>query len=50
MTNQNPGDVTPGQEETIHRLKEEGQKIAAVARAVGWSRPTIDSVLSRATS
>jgi DNA invertase Pin-like site-specific DNA recombinase len=37
--------VTPEQEETIHRLKAEGKKIAAIARAVGLSRPTIYSVI-----
>jgi DNA invertase Pin-like site-specific DNA recombinase len=37
--------VTPEQEETIHRLKAEGKKIAAIARATGLSRPTIYSVI-----
>ena len=35
---------------TIRRLKAEGKKIAAIARAVGLSRPTIYSVLERAAS
>jgi DNA invertase Pin-like site-specific DNA recombinase len=39
--------VTREQEETIRRLKAEGQKIAAIARAVSLSRPTIDSVLDQ---
>jgi DNA invertase Pin-like site-specific DNA recombinase len=42
--------VTPEQEETIRRLKAEGKKIAAIARAVGLSRPTIYTVLNRAAS
>jgi DNA invertase Pin-like site-specific DNA recombinase len=42
--------VTPEQEETIRRLKAEGKKIAAIAQAVGLSRPTIYSVLERAAS
>ena len=45
-----PIKVTPEQEETIRRLKAEGKKIAAIARAVGLSRPTIYSVLNRAAS
>jgi DNA invertase Pin-like site-specific DNA recombinase len=40
-----PIKVTPEQEERICRLKAEGKKIAAIARAVGLSRPTIYSVL-----
>ena len=39
--------VTREQEETIRRLKAEGKKIAAIARAVSLSRPTIYSVLDR---
>ena len=39
--------VTPEQEETIRRLKSEGAKVAAIARAVGLSRPTIYSVPRR---
>jgi DNA invertase Pin-like site-specific DNA recombinase len=39
--------VTREQEETIRRLKAEGQKIAAIARAVSLSRPTIYSVLDQ---
>ncbi len=37
--------VTPEQEDTIRRLKAEGGKVAAIARAVGLSRPTIYSVI-----
>jgi DNA invertase Pin-like site-specific DNA recombinase len=37
--------VTPEQEDTIRRLKIEGKKVAAIARAVGLSRPTIYAVL-----
>jgi len=40
--------VTPEQSQTIHRLKDEGQSIAAIARATGLSRPTIYNVLSEA--
>jgi len=39
--------VTREQEETIRRLKAEGKKIAAIARAVDLSRSTIYSVLDR---
>lgn len=42
--------VRPEQEETIRRLKGEGRKIAAIAREVGMSRPTIYSVLRRAAA
>ncbi len=42
--------VTPEQTETIRRLKAEGTKVAVIARAVGLSRPTVYSVLSRAAS
>ena len=42
--------VTREQEEMIRRLKAEGKKIAAIARAVGLSRPTIYSILERAAS
>jgi DNA invertase Pin-like site-specific DNA recombinase len=45
-----PIKVTPEQEETVRRLKAEGKKIAAIARAVGLSRPTIYSILNRAAS
>ena len=38
--------VTPPQEKAIRRMKEEGETIAAIAQAVGLSRPTIYSVLS----
>lgn len=37
--------VTPEQSQAIHRLKYEGQKIAAIARATGLSRPTVYNVL-----
>lgn len=43
--------VTAEQAENIHRLKAEGRKVAAIARATGLSRPTIYSVLgSRAAT
>ena len=38
--------VTPLQEHTIRDLKERGESIAAIARTVGLSRPTVYSVLS----
>lgn len=38
--------VTPEQTRNIRRLKDEGEKIAAIARATGLSRPTIYSVLT----
>ena len=38
--------VTPLQIKTIHALKEAGEPIAAIARTVGLSRPTVYSVLS----
>lgn len=37
--------VKPEQAEMIHRLKGEGTKIAAIARATALSRPTVYSVL-----
>jgi len=37
--------VTPEQEATAKRLKSEGAKIAAIARATGLSRPTVYSIL-----
>jgi DNA invertase Pin-like site-specific DNA recombinase len=37
--------VTPEQIENVRRLKNEGQKIAAIGRATGLSRPTIYRVL-----
>ena len=37
--------LTPEQEQAIVRLKTEGQKVAAIARATGLSRPTVYSVL-----
>lgn len=37
--------VTPLQEKTIHRMKSDGEKITAISKAVGLSRPTIYSVL-----
>ncbi len=45
-----PIKVTPEQEDTIRRLKAQGQMIAPIARAVGLSRPTVYSVLNRAPS
>jgi DNA invertase Pin-like site-specific DNA recombinase len=38
--------VTPEQTTTICRLKDEGEKIAAIARATGLSRPTVYDVLA----
>ncbi|MCP4591261.1 MAG: recombinase family protein, partial [bacterium] len=38
--------VTPEQTKTICRLKDEGEKIAAIARATGLSRPTVYDVLA----
>jgi DNA invertase Pin-like site-specific DNA recombinase len=38
--------VTSEQAQAVHRLKAEGEKIAAIARATGLSRPTVYSVLS----
>ena len=38
--------VTTEQVQNIRRLKDEGQKVAAIARATGLSRPTIYSILS----
>lgn len=37
--------VTPEQDELVRRLKAEGQKITAIAKATGLSRPTIYSLL-----
>jgi DNA invertase Pin-like site-specific DNA recombinase len=37
--------VTPEQVETVQRLREEGRSIAAIARSVGLSRPTIYAIL-----
>lgn len=37
--------VTPAQERAIRRMKQDGEKIAAIAEALGLSRPTIYSVL-----
>ena len=37
--------VTPEQAHTIRRLKDEGEKITAIARATGLSRPTIYTIL-----
>jgi len=42
--------VTEEQAETIHRLREERKAVAAIARAVGLSRPTVYSVLADAPS
>ena len=40
--------VTTEQVQAIHRLKDEGGKVAAIARATGLWRPTIYSVLGTA--
>jgi len=40
--------VTTEQVQAIHRLKDEGGKVAAIARATGLSRPTIYNVLGSA--
>lgn len=37
--------VTPEQEATVRRLRAEGEKIAAIARATGLSRPTVYSLI-----
>jgi len=37
--------VTPEQTTSVHRLRAEGAKVAAIARATGLSRPTVYSVL-----
>jgi DNA invertase Pin-like site-specific DNA recombinase len=37
--------VTAEQEQAIRRMKAEGEKVAAIARATGLSRPTVYSVL-----
>ena len=39
--------VTAEQAATVQRLKDEGAKIAAIARAVGLSRPTVYNILYR---
>jgi DNA invertase Pin-like site-specific DNA recombinase len=39
--------VTPEQERQVRRLASEGAKKAAIARAVGLSRPTVYSVLAK---
>jgi DNA invertase Pin-like site-specific DNA recombinase len=41
--------VTAEQVQCVRRLKVEGQKVAAIARATGLSRPTIYSVLGAAS-
>ncbi len=38
--------VTREQEATVRRLKAEGEKVAAIARATGLTRPTVYSVLA----
>ena len=38
--------VTQEQVDTVLRLKQEGAKIAAIARATGVSRPTVYGVLA----
>ena len=40
--------VTPTQEKMIRRMKEEGEKVVAIAKAVGLSRPTVYDVLGAA--
>jgi len=42
--------VTPTQEKMIRRMKQEGEKVAAIAQAVGLSRPTIYDVLRSSES
>jgi DNA invertase Pin-like site-specific DNA recombinase len=42
--------VTPEQIQIVHRLKHDGEKIIAIARATGLSRPTIYRVLESATT
>lgn len=37
--------VTPTQEKMIRRMKQDGEKITAIAQAVGLSRPTVYDVL-----
>ena len=41
--------VTPTQEKAIRRMKQEGEGVAAIAQAVGLSRPTIYDVLNTAS-
>ena len=41
--------VTDKQIQAIRRLKDEGHKVAAIARATGLSRPTIYNVLGAAS-
>lgn len=41
--------VTPEQENVIVRMKGEGAKVAAIARATGLSRPTVYSVINAQT-
>jgi DNA invertase Pin-like site-specific DNA recombinase len=38
--------VTDEQVRTVRRLKREGEKVAAIARAVGLSRPTVYRLVS----
>ena len=42
--------VTPAKERTVRRLKEDGLSVAAIAREVGVSRPTVDKVLRDAAA
>ena len=42
--------VTPEQQAVIGRMKAEGEKIAAIARATGLSRPTVYDVLGSTAS
>jgi len=39
--------VTEETERTIKRLHKQGEKIAAIARVVGLSRPTVYAALAR---
>ena len=41
--------VTPTQEKMIQRMKQEGESVAAIAQAVGLSRPTVYDVLAEAS-
>jgi DNA invertase Pin-like site-specific DNA recombinase len=41
--------VTTEQVQAVHRLKGEGEKVTAIARATGLSRPTVYNVLGAAS-
>jgi DNA invertase Pin-like site-specific DNA recombinase len=41
--------VTPEQAQAIRRLKDEGEKVTAIARTTGLSRPTVYNVLGAAS-